>query len=244
MQHEGTDERLFLIGRSPDWLRWHPTCQEISGGIDELLRREGSWTERQQVVLLPDQLAPFPPLERIGCLRRHLPREVRLRPVPAPNLGRALTELWFLGIDDLLPLSSEADLLKLDRRVAPLRRRADRAHDPLVVRCVERLASARTWLQVAELAELERVSERTITRRFVADLGCTVRDHVQALRADLRDYLLLAGIPSTRVASLVGYRNSTSLRMAVRREKGLGMREWTSRLQDRSHPRPDAQCFA
>jgi len=100
------------------------------------------------------------------------------------------------------------------------RRRLDLA--PLAMRVDAELH--RGWT-VAELASLCRFSPQRFRARFTELTGLSPLAWVRQRRLDAAERLLRAGLPLETAALQVGYASASALCFALRRERGLGVRQ-------------------
>jgi len=85
---------------------------------------------------------------------------------------------------------------------------------------------------LSRIAAQVALGERTLSRRFAAATGLTVRDYVAALRLELADFLLRTShLPLVHVARECGYGSASALSRAVAARHGSGPAAYRSRSQ-------------
>ncbi len=169
-------------------------------------------------------------------------RGLRVRPVGGAGAGSGLRLAWSLGFRDVLPAPlCHGEHLDLKREWLLSPRWSEPA---AVTRAPNSSLQGHLWADdtcdwrtAEQVAADNRLAERTLRRRMQRAWGVSAREFSARLRADIRDYLLLAGVPLGEVAAGIGYAQVASLHRAIKRETTESASEWQRSLRERAAPR-------
>ena len=148
------------------------------------------------------------------------------------DLGLRLVER-FLGTETMLAVSGFFLIDPNGRE-----QRYYSAFSPSLSHQDKHIIKAQHWLQshsaeesnMARLADIANLSERTLLRRFKKATGLTPTEYIQHLRIDRARELLGLSINIDEVAWQVGYKDSASFRRTFQKIIGLSPREYRNRF--------------
>ena len=94
-------------------------------------------------------------------------------------------------------------------------------------------------LTIQAMAQYVGVSERTLRRRFQAELGMSVSEYIARKRVQLAEQYLAFNLPVSEVAKMIGFESPSQLSRLFVKERGVAPKAWQKGIASprRSTPR-------